>query len=94
MPQLRLPERRSFVKTMGRVMKGPPSSGQHVQTGRSRVRSNWPFFRITSLHGPDFTALGMKEASSASWGSILILSSRPCGCLTSKKALMRWSTSS
>ena len=38
MPMFRLPVRGSAVMTCGSVIKGPPSSGQHVRTGR-RVRS-------------------------------------------------------
>ena len=44
---------------------------------------------MTSLHGPVFTDFGKNEPSSASFGSILILSSRPCGDCMSRNPRMR-----
>ena len=80
------------MNTSGQVMNRPASAGQHCKIGKSR--SEKPSRRITSLHGPDFTVFGKNEPSSASFGSILILSSRPCGCCMSRNERMRSETSS
>ena len=49
---------------------------------------------MTSLHGPVETSLGKNLPISASMGSILILSSSPCGDFTSMKYLIRSAISS
>ena len=73
-------------------MNRPASPGQHCKIGK--YWSEKSSRRITSLQGPDFTAFGKKEPNSASFGSILILSSNPCGCCMSRKERMRSETSS
>ena len=73
-------------------MKRPASCGQHFRMGNSD--SEKLSRRMISLHGPVFTDLGKKEPSSASFGNILILSSRPCGDCMSRKPRMRAATSS
>src|ERR1039458_1523335 len=85
MPALRFPVLRSLVITEGNVMKRPPSCGQHCRMGKS---SSEKLSRlITSLQGPLETSLGKNLPISASMGSILILSSNPCGDFTSIKYL-------
>ena len=49
---------------------------------------------MTSLQGPVGTVLGKNLPISASMGSILTLSRKPCGDLTSMKARMRSAISS
>src|SRR6266852_4155389 len=49
---------------------------------------------ITSLQAPDFTLFGKNDPSSASLGSILILSKSPCGVSIFKNPLIRSATSS
>ncbi len=67
MPTLRRPVSGWWVKTAGRVMKGPPSSGQQVRTG-ILARSMSSPVSTTSWHGPRETSLGNMRPNRASWG--------------------------
>src|SRR5947208_12660030 len=67
-----------LVNTSGKVMKRPPSCGQHFKMGKSKRLISLPFCTI-SLHAPVFTLFGKNDPSSASFGSILTLSKNPCG---------------
>ena len=73
-PQFRAPVTGSWLNTSGRVMKGPPSSGQHVRIG-SRSRSG--SVSHTSWQGPSRTVLAENEASSRSFPSALTFSTSP-----------------
>ena len=77
-----------LVKTRGNVMNRPPSCGQHFRMGKSKRLTSLPFW-MTSLQAPDFTLFGKNEPSSASFGSILILSKRPCDVSIFKNPWMR-----
>ncbi len=57
-PTLRLPVFGSRVTTHGKVMKRPPSFGQHCRMGKSRSEKLSRL--MTSLHGPVETVLGKK----------------------------------
>src|SRR5215467_5014151 len=92
-PQLRLPVRGLRVKTIGNVMKRPPSASQHFRIGKSN-NENSPSRLTTSWHGPDFTSRGKYLPSSASFGNILTFSSRPSGDLKSSHSVSRAATSS
>ena len=67
MPTLRFPVSGWWVNTTGRVIKGPPSSGQQVRTG-TLVRSASSPRRITSWHGALDTSLGNIRPRRASLG--------------------------
>jgi hypothetical protein len=55
------------VKTIGSVMNGPPSSGQHFKIG---ISSSVPPSFTTSWHGPLLTVLGIRSFRRPSIGSI------------------------
>ena len=74
-------------------MKRPPSCGQHFKIGNSQRLTSFPV-RMTSLQGPAFTLFGKNDPSSASFGSILILSKSPCGESIFKNPWIRWAISS
>ncbi len=61
--------------------------------GKSKRLTSLPFW-ITSLHAPDFTLFGKNDPSSASFGSILILSKSPCGVSIARNPRIRAATSS
>src|SRR6266496_170141 len=93
-PTLRTPVAGSRVITPGRVMYGPPSSGQHTGTGncdrstsRSRITVSWHGGRPPVVLGGNF-------ATSASCGSIASLPSRLSGTLRFRSVAMRSPTSS
>ena len=94
MPTLRFPLLGSRVITQGRVMKRPPSSGQHWSTGKSRTLKFSR--RITCLQGASLAATvrGKNRPTSASMGSIFSFSSRPSGLLICSRLSMRPATSS
>ncbi len=69
-------------------MKRPASCGQHFKIGKSKRLTSLPFC-MTSLHAPVFTLFGKNDPSSASFGSILILSKSPCGVSIFKNPWMR-----
>ncbi len=77
MPTLRLPVLGSRVMTHGKVMKRPPSCGQHCRIGKSS-REKFSFL-MTSLQGPVGTVLGKNLPISASMGSIFSFSRKPSG---------------
>ncbi|RIH81657.1 hypothetical protein Mrose_03559 [Calidithermus roseus] len=68
MPRLSSPVSGSLVMTSGSVMKGPPSRGQHLSTGR-RERSTASPLSTTSCTGARKTRRGKKPRSSPSLGS-------------------------
>jgi hypothetical protein len=81
------------VKTIGKVMKRPPSASQHFKIGMSN-NENSPSRLTTSWHGPDFTSRGKYLPNSASFGNIFTFSSKPSGDLKSSHSVKRAATSS
>ncbi len=92
MPQLRPPVSGSRVITFVSVKKRPPSSGQHCSTGNS-FKSTCSPVSTTSCTGPSLTTLGKIPATSASFGSVLTLSSSDVGALGSRKKSRRFAHS-
>ena len=92
MPTFRFPVTGCRLKTSGRQMNGPPSSGQQVWIGR---KSRLGFSRrITSLHGPLLTDFGAAVATRANFGTARSLSPRDFGMSSWISALMSRAMSS
>src|ERR1035437_258967 len=71
-PTFLMPVIGSFVWIIGRVKKGPPSSGQHFKTGNFVMSG---FVITTSWHSPlPEITLGIHDAISLNCGSIFNLS--------------------
>ena len=64
------------MNTIGSVMKGPPSSGQHFRMG---ISSSVPPSFTTSWHGPLLSVFGIRSLRRPSIGSIFSVSSMPAG---------------
>ncbi len=75
-PMLRMPVSGSFVKTSGKVMYLPPSSGQHFRIGSE---SSVPFRLTISWQGASLTVFGIRSRRRPTIGSIFNASMMPAG---------------